>query len=75
MKKGWCYIKKNNLGCFQSLRGYSKLEDWIEGYILDKKHGIYSVFVSLEGEVWYYQYEATVSLKHPSEFIKNGFKI
>lgn len=69
MKKAWCYTRKNNLGCFKSLASYPKLEDWTEGFVIDKKHGIYSVFVSLKGEVWYYQYEATVSFEHPSKFI------
>jgi hypothetical protein len=70
MKRAWCFTKQNRLGCFRSLEGYSKLEDWTEGYVLDRKHGIYSVFVSLEGEVWYFKYEATVSYNHPSKFLK-----
>lgn len=70
MKKAWCYTKQSRLGCFRSLAGYSKLEDWTEGFVLDSKNGIYSIFVSLKGEIWYYQYESTVSFKHPSTFLK-----
>lgn len=76
MRVGWCYIgTSGNFTCFKTLRNKPKSTDWIKGYVLDKKVTLmdlneYSVFVSDIGEIWYYQYEATVSFNHPSNFIQ-----
>lgn len=75
LKKAWCYIRQSdNVGCFKSLRSPTNMNEWIEGYVLDRKVMFpgkqYMTFISMKGELWYYQYEATISYKHPSTFIK-----
>lgn len=76
LKKAWCYIgASDNVGCFKSLRSPTKMNEWIEGYVIDKEvmfPGVqYKVFISLTGEVLYYKYDATISYKHPKFFIRN----
>lgn len=70
MKKAWCYINQYHRGCFGFNRA-TTLNDWIEGYVLDKKDGIYTVFVDKNGEIWYAEYEATISYKHPILFLNS----
>lgn len=76
MKVAWCYIRQSdNVGCFKMLRPKSTMRDWIKGHVLKEKVMLedlnyYNVFVSDQGEVWYYSYEATVSFKNPRSFIR-----
>lgn len=79
MKKAWCYIRQSdNVGCFKSLRSPTTMKDWIEGWVLDEKRiavdcNEYQLFLDIHGKLWYVQYEATISFKHPSTFMKKYF--
>jgi len=76
MRKAWCYIRQSdNVGCFKSLRSPSTMEDWAEGWLLDEKRmagdcNEYFLFLDKYNKIWYFQYEATISLVHPSNFLK-----
>ncbi len=75
MKKAWCYIRQSdNVGCFSSIRNPTTMDDWIEGYVIEQKRIAldcreYTIFIDVNNEVWYVEFEATISYKHPSFFI------
>lgn len=76
MRKAWCYIRQSDkVGCFKSLRSPATMADWIEGVLIDEKRiavdcNEYQLFIDKNGEVWYVQYEATISFVHPKSFLK-----
>lgn len=77
MEKAWCYIRQSDgVGCFKNLRPATRMIDWIEGWVLNRKIFLadcfeYNTFVDIYGEIWYFRFEATISYHHPSNFIKH----
>lgn len=77
IRKAWCYIPKNEYkGCFSALRSPTKMNDWIEGYAFENKIVAwncveYTVFVDSNSEVWFVEFDATITYEHPRRFLKH----